>query len=115
MTTKYDLDEWIVTSLRARRGRARLVDVCRDDWAEHETELRALGDLSFSWQYDIRWVALRLRDAGLLTRAGDNLLGMIGRAKAAYFVGAEVMLGDQRQRRRPASNRVPIFQIEDCR
>ena len=31
-------------------------------WRDHEPDLRASGDLFFTWQYDIRWAAQRLRD-----------------------------------------------------
>lgn len=66
MAKKQDLADWILESLRRRGGSARLIEVCRDVWESHEPELRASGDLFFTWQYDIRWAAQSLRDSGVL-------------------------------------------------
>jgi hypothetical protein len=47
-------------------GQGSVVDVCEVVWRRHEPELRRSGDLFDTWQYDIRWAAQNLRDAGLL-------------------------------------------------
>jgi hypothetical protein len=66
VATKDDLQTWVLDSLRVRGGSASLVDVCRDVWQTHEPELRLSGDLFYTWQYDIRWAAQKLRDSGAL-------------------------------------------------
>lgn len=66
MATKRDLDDWVIEVVTAAGGSARPIDVAREVWARHEQELRASGDLFYSWQYDLRWAAQRLRDAGRL-------------------------------------------------
>jgi hypothetical protein len=43
-----------------------VLEVTKDVWAAHEDDLRASGDLFFTWQYDLRWAAQKLRDAGRL-------------------------------------------------
>jgi hypothetical protein len=53
-------------AITALGGSGSVVDVCREVWASHERELRASGDLFFTWQYDIRWAAQILRDEGVL-------------------------------------------------
>jgi hypothetical protein len=68
MAQKEDLQSWIVDALERRGGSALLVDVCRDVWQMHEPELRMSGDLFYTWQYDIRWAAQKLRDTGVLVR-----------------------------------------------
>jgi len=60
------LESWIVEALGERGGSASLVQVCSTVWQRHEQDLRAAGDLFFTWQYDIRWAAQTLRDRGTL-------------------------------------------------
>jgi len=70
VVTKHDLGDWIVEALRAKGGSAGLVQICRHVWEHHEDELRRSGDLFYTWQYDIRWAATNLRQAGVL-KAGE--------------------------------------------
>ena len=62
--TRDDLMPLVIEALRANGGRARVVDVCRHIWTHHEAELKASGDLLYTWQYDVRWAAQKLRDTG---------------------------------------------------
>lgn len=64
MVTKRDLADWVYAALKANGGEASIVDVAKHIWAHHEAELRGSGDLFFTWQYDMRWAAQSLRDAG---------------------------------------------------
>jgi len=66
MTTKNDLKDWVVQALKAHGGEARIPVVAKHVWDNHEPELRASGELFYTWQYDIRWAANRLRDEGHL-------------------------------------------------
>jgi hypothetical protein len=66
MATKYDLEEWILEALRALGGEGAIPRICDEVWRRHEDELRRSGDLFFTWQYDIRWAAQRLRDQRVL-------------------------------------------------
>lgn len=66
MATKYELEVWIVQALRALGGEATIPRICEQVWTQHETDLRGSGDLFFTWQYDIRWAAQRLRDQAVL-------------------------------------------------
>lgn len=67
MPDKQTLRPWVEQALRDLGGKASIVAVCRRVWEEHEAELRASGDLFFTWQYDIRWAAYDLRRDGVLT------------------------------------------------
>lgn len=71
MATKYDLEGWIVEALRGLGGGARIARICEAVWTAHENELRTSGDLFFTWQYDIRWAAQRLRDQKILVPDGQ--------------------------------------------
>ncbi|GIL34000.1 hypothetical protein [Phycicoccus sp. DTK01] len=66
MATKDDLKQWVLDAVTALGGSAPIPRVAEHLWAEHEAELRASGDLFWTWQYDMRWAAQSLRDQGLL-------------------------------------------------
>jgi hypothetical protein len=64
VSTKNDLQDWVEEALKSLGGRATIVDVARVIWYDHEVELRASGDLFYTWQYDMRWAAQMLRNSG---------------------------------------------------
>lgn len=73
MTVKRELEVWILEALRFLGGSGTVVEVSRRVWQVHEADLRAAGDFFFTWQYDIRWAAQKLRDSGyLVTTAGQK-------------------------------------------
>jgi hypothetical protein len=55
---------WVSAALAEHGGQAKIVDVARHIWQYHESDLRASGDLFYTWQYDMRWAAQKLRDEG---------------------------------------------------
>ena len=63
---KADLKTCVLEALRDLGGSGTVVEVCRQVWQRHEPELRSSGDLFYTWQYDIRWAAQKLRDEGAL-------------------------------------------------
>lgn len=76
MATRHDLGEWILAALRDLGGSAEIIAICRWVWNHKEQELRASGNLFFTWQYDIRWAATRLRRAGRLRPVGASPAGV---------------------------------------
>ena len=64
MRTREDLEGWLVEALTALGGRGSIVEVCKRIWELHEPDLRASADLFYTWQYDVRWTANRLRRRG---------------------------------------------------
>jgi hypothetical protein len=72
---KHDLKDWVAEALRARGGSARLVSVAKYIWQHHEEELRASGDLFYTWQYDMRWGATLLRKEGTMKPAALSSKG----------------------------------------
>jgi len=64
MISRNILPDWVLDALRANSGKATIVQVCKHIWANHESELRAAGDIFFTWQYDVRWAAQKLRNSG---------------------------------------------------
>lgn len=69
MTKQEDLRDWLIESLKANNGRASIVEVCKYVWQNHEEDLRRSGDQFFTWQYDIRWAAVALREEGVMRAA----------------------------------------------
>jgi len=61
MATREDLQGWLIEALNALGGSASVAAACKHIWDHHETELKASGDLLYTWQYDVRWAANRLR------------------------------------------------------
>jgi len=66
MATKRDLQDWVRDALQEQAGRATLVEVAKRIWAQHQTELEGSGDLLYTWQYDMRWAANKLRRRGIM-------------------------------------------------
>ncbi len=64
--TKSDLPDVVLEALTQLGGAGKVAEVAKWIWVNHEVELRASGDLFYTWQYDIRWAADQLRKRGLL-------------------------------------------------
>lgn len=82
MAEKADLDTWVRDALRASGGRASLLDVAKHIWKNHESDLRASGDLFFTWQYDMRWAANRLRRRAIMKSVAVSPSGIWELAKS---------------------------------
>jgi hypothetical protein len=66
---RVDLEEWVCEALRHHGGEASVLDVSKYVWHQHGDQLRFSGNLFYTWQYDIRWAAKKLRDSGKLVAA----------------------------------------------
>lgn len=66
MATRDDLTEWVEEALRSLGGEGFPIDVAKEVWRLHEDDLRESGDLFYTWQYDLRWAATKLRQTGFL-------------------------------------------------
>ena len=72
MITREDMKPWIIAALKLHGGKARVVQVCKYIWDNYEHELRASGNILYTWQYDVRWAAQKLRDEGILSPMKGN-------------------------------------------
>jgi len=70
--TKEDLKDLITKALTSNGGSASIVNVARYIWNNNKNELINSGDLLFTWQYDMRWAAQSLRNAGLLKPTAEQ-------------------------------------------
>jgi hypothetical protein len=73
VATKDDLVEWLKEAPLARGGSGTIAELCREIWQRHEPELRVSGDLFYTWQYDVRWAAYKLREAGILNPENERV------------------------------------------
>jgi hypothetical protein len=69
LATKKDLVDWVLTALREAGGRATQLEVAKRLWQKHESELKASGDLFYTWQYDFRWAGTELRKSKIMRSA----------------------------------------------
>lgn len=66
MTNREDMKEWVLVALKSLGGKGWPKDVAKYIWDHYEAELRKSNGLIYTWQYDLRWSAQSLRDAGIL-------------------------------------------------
>jgi hypothetical protein len=72
MLVRSDFPQIVLDTVIGLGGEATVVEVAKAIWTKHERDLKASGDLFFTWQYDMRWAAQSLRDDGKLTRSGKK-------------------------------------------
>jgi hypothetical protein len=77
MSTRHDLDEWVLDALSALGGSGTIVDVCRWIWGSKRSDLETSGDLLYTWQYDVRWAVKRLRLRKKLKQAHESPRGTL--------------------------------------
>jgi hypothetical protein len=66
LSRKHVLQDWVIEALVELGGSGSVVEVSQMVWEKHEDDLRSAGELFYTWQYDLRWAALKLRERGLL-------------------------------------------------
>ena len=76
VTTKENseyLEKLIIEALEANKGMATLIDVSKYIWDKYKNDLKERGNLFYTWQYDMRWSALLLRDKKILVRGRSKI------------------------------------------
>jgi hypothetical protein len=71
MAMRADLVDWLFQELKDVGGKSRIVPICKRIWQDHREELEQSGELYYTWQYDIRWAATKLRKQGKMMPAED--------------------------------------------
>lgn len=59
--TKDDLQTCVVEALKKLGGKGSIVEIAKIIYDTYEKELKASGNLFYTWQYDMRWAATQLR------------------------------------------------------
>lgn len=83
MNSKEILADWVVEALAELGGSGSVVDVSKSIWEAHQSDLVASGDLFYTWQYDMRWAAQKLRDSGVLSKLDGDRRGQWAIANSA--------------------------------
>ena len=68
------LMDWVEEALIALNGSASLLDVAKKIWDLHEADL-INTELFYTWQYDYRWAATKLREKGTIKPAEESPKG----------------------------------------
>ena len=66
----------IIKALNQNSGSADIITICRYVWNNYEMDLRQSGEFFYSWQYDIRWAATKLREENILKPAESSPKGI---------------------------------------
>ena len=74
--TKADLPSKLHQILITLNGESTIIRVCKAFWEEYENELRNSEDLFYTWQYDIRWAATKLRKSSIMINAETSPFGI---------------------------------------
>lgn len=69
---KSDLQRAVLDALAELGGTATVTEIAKVIWHTHEADLRASGDLFFTWQYDMRWAGQLLQKRGLLRKGSED-------------------------------------------
>ena len=69
------LMDWTEEALIALNGSASLLDVAKKIWDLHEADL-INTELFYTWQYDYRWAATKLREKGIMKSREDSPKGI---------------------------------------
>ncbi len=75
MNKRDDLQDWVFEALTDLNGRGRIVDVAKHIRKHHENDLKSSGDMFYTWQYDMRWAATKLRESKKILPAEQSQKG----------------------------------------
>ena len=76
MNSRNNLQDWVYEALKSLNGKGRIVDVAKYIWKHYEKELRASGDMFYTWHYDMRWAATKLRESKKILPADKSQKGV---------------------------------------
>lgn len=76
MTTRDVLQDWVTEALKKIGGAGTIVQVAKHIWNNHSAELKKSGDLFYTWQYDMRWAATKLRNKNIILPAETSAKGV---------------------------------------
>ena len=68
--SRSELKDAVLAAIRAHGGKAHLSQIAKHIWDNNEPSLRN-SPLLYTWQYDMRWAATKLRHDGVLRQAED--------------------------------------------
>lgn len=67
--TRSDLKDAVPEGVRSYRGKASIRQVAKYIWDNHARDLQGSPAILYTWQYDMRWAATKLRHEGVFKPA----------------------------------------------
>ncbi|MDE7405580.1 MAG: hypothetical protein K2M89_01740 [Clostridiales bacterium] len=67
--TRKDLPDILYQLIKELGGSAAMMTIFRKFWKEHKNEIQEGDDFFYTWNYDIRWAATKLRKEGRMKEA----------------------------------------------
>lgn len=67
-----DMPDILYDIIKKMGGKAKMMEIFKKFWQEYEVELKKSGDLFYTWNYDIRWAATKLRKNGKMKQAKEQ-------------------------------------------
>jgi hypothetical protein len=71
-----NMTDWVLEALKDLGGSASFLDISKHVWEHREADIRAVKDLLYEWQYELRWAAYFLRRDGALRPAAESPKGV---------------------------------------
>jgi len=81
MLVRSDLQEIVIEALNSLGGQGTIVEVAKHIWEKYKEKLEKSGDLFYTWQYDMRWAATKLRNENIILPAEVSQKGQWRLAK----------------------------------
>ena len=76
MATRNNLYDWVHEALMELGGSGTIVQIAKEIWKSHKEDLQKSGDLFYTWQYDMRWAANKMRKNGVMKSASVSPHGI---------------------------------------
>jgi len=73
---KEELVKLLEDALIANGGSGNIVQLCRWVWEHQIQHLSKNDNLFYTWQYDIRWAATKLRRMGIIKDVQQSAMGV---------------------------------------
>lgn len=76
--TRKDLPDILYQLIKELGESATMMTIFRKFWKDHKSELNENDDFFYTWNYDIRWAATKLRKEGRMKNASrqENTHGL---------------------------------------
>lgn len=70
--TRNELPKILCEILKGFGGRAKMMDVFKEFWRLYGNKMSPSEDIFYTWNYDIRWAATKLRKNGIMRQAKEQ-------------------------------------------
>ena len=70
-----NLQNLVVDALKYLGGSGTIIQVAEHIWKNNNEKLSKSGNVFYTWQYDMRWAATKLRQRGVMLQAKESPQG----------------------------------------